>query len=55
MIKFHSGEIDSVKFLLENGADINGRDAQLQTPLHIAAYNGNASKKKIYQIQNDLE
>jgi len=36
-----NGETETVKRLIENGADVNARDYQHETPLHIASGRGN--------------
>ena len=37
-----SGKLDVVKFLINNGADVNTKNNQLMLPIHVACINGNA-------------
>ena len=38
---------EMTKVLLEHGADVDARDSALNTPLHLAAWNGNAEAAKL--------
>jgi ankyrin repeat protein len=52
----HQGRLNLVKYLLDNGADIDGKDSQGDTALHIASKDGNLDMVKLlcsYEADSD--
>lgn len=40
-----AGDVEAVKLLVEHGYDVNGRDANMLTPLHYASWKGTDTPK----------
>lgn len=45
------GNVESVKLLIDNGADITAQDEEGSTPLHKAAYSG---MNKVVQVRRNI-